>query len=468
MDRNVFVCTMDSLQYRYFAEPLAELADRIGAVRFSNAVSTANETKSSVSGLAAGVYDDTISTKGLPETGGPTPMAEALRGAGYATGHWTDNFLFGARHNYDRGFGAGNLGRPTWKKRAATAVKSSPLSPAFGLFERAYFDVLQPVTSAVGSDDGTFYRTAAELNGAALSWLDGLDGEPHFAWLHYMDAHHPYEPPADYLADIDLRTTRSRSKLGELSRNVIKADGEGYTDDQVADVIATYRACCAYFRDELLAFVEALIERGHFDPDRDVFVLAADHGERLEPDAFPTLGHMPTAAWEESMRVPLAISHPRWDPATVDSQVSLVDLLPTVLEAAGVDVPDSAEGRAAAEPTELAREYAVAVSQPPTSATTYRMVRHESGWKLFGVDWEPTDRVVLSRFDPAEATAEEVVFATEAGSGERPDDPEAARRFEELRERLADRGPPVEPPDGPGADAPEIDEEQLRNLGYLD
>jgi arylsulfatase A-like enzyme len=205
MDRNVLILTVDSLQYDCFAAPLSDIAEQVGAVEFTNAISTAIETRSAMPGLAAGVYDDALATQGPPETGGPPLLAELLAENGYEGGLWTDNVLFSAEYNYDRGFTAGNSGRPTLRKRAATAVQNSPLSPAFGLFEWAYFNVVQRA-SDLGTSDGSFYRSAAELHDGALRWLDEGGDNPYLCWIHYMDAHHPYEPPARYLDDVPLHT----------------------------------------------------------------------------------------------------------------------------------------------------------------------------------------------------------------------------------------------------------------------
>jgi len=41
-------------------------------------------------------------------------------------------------------------------------------------------------------------RTAEEVTGRGLAWLDGHDKTPFFLFLHYYDAHHPYHPPASF------------------------------------------------------------------------------------------------------------------------------------------------------------------------------------------------------------------------------------------------------------------------------
>lgn len=466
----MFVLTADSLQYEYFADALSRIAELTDGVEFTNAVSTAPQTASSMPTLAAGVYHDETPGRGLPESGSPTPLAEVLAEAGYTCGLWTDNTLFGAAYNYDRGFEAGNLGRPSWKKRVANAVRSGPLSPAFELLEWGYFNVYEPVADRVGSETG-FYRPAGDLNRAALDWLATTDGR-RLCWIHYMDTHHPYQPPTTYLADRSLNGDRSRSELGQFTRDVVKRNGAGATDDALEDVVTAYDACCEYLADETVAFVERLLERGHFDPERDVLVFTADHGECLTPEPYGMMGHLPAAFWEDIVHVPLLIARPDWSRETVDDQVSLIDLLPTVLSALGAPIPDGVSGRAASRPAEMGREYAYGLSEPYSpdgDGYTYRSVREESGRKLFGADRFDRNEVIVTGFSPKAVSSERIRHATT--DWESATDRGDSEDWVELLGALDGIGPPVEPRDRDAettARGSEALERHLHDLGYID
>ena len=67
-------------------------------------------------------------------------------------------------------------------------------------------------------------------------------------------------------------------------------------------------------------------------------ILAADHGEALFEHHF--IGHN-TQLYEESIRVPLMVSLPGLEPRRIDHVVELIDIAPTVLELAGLDVQPS-------------------------------------------------------------------------------------------------------------------------------
>lgn len=469
MTRNVFLLTVDSLQEAFFAPYITELAELTQSVEFTNAVAPATHTSSSMPALAAGVYADNISTWGLPEEGDQRTLAEVLSESGYSCGLWTDNFLFGAEYNYDRGFEAGNQGQASWKKKAANIVRSSPLEPAFGLFEYAYFNVFKPLSALGSSNDESFYRSAAELNEAALQWLNDDRNDPQCCWIHYMDTHHPYEPPATYLDDYEFNREWSRSELGQFSRAVVKSDGEGYSTADIEDVTTAYEACCEYLADQLRSFLRSLIERNYFDPDEDVMVITADHGECLTPEQYEVMGHMPPAFWEEIVHVPLAISHPDWEQATIDKQVSLIDMLPTVLNGAGTPVPETVDGAPAGEPADMAREHAISVSQWESPETgeiyTYRSVRDESSWKLSGTRYRDRNETILTQYDVAVPTDEEVRHISETDNG--PKETDAAEWWSTLDRVLAKRGGAIESADS-ARRTTEVNEEHLRNLGYID
>lgn len=283
-----------------------------------------------------------------------------------------------------------------------------------------------------------------------------------------MDAHHPYEPPEEYIDHDALHTDRTRSALGQLSRNAAKSNGTGVSPEEIADVITAYRACCSYLRDELTGFVSELIERGHFDPGQDVFVMTADHGECLTPSKYSMMGHYPPAFWEEVVRVPLAISHPKWESQTTHEQVSLIDLMPTILNAADLPIPDTVEGQARRTPEEMARTNSAFVSRwsgPETSRPSiYRGVRNESGWKQFGLHQNGRDTVVLSRYEREVATNEERVCVLDE---EEPPTDMAVKQQKCLLKEIQRRGTSLDTVED-AASKVQANEEHLRNLGYID
>ena len=471
---NVFILTADSLRADVAEAMAAELADMVDGVRFRQAVATANATAHSIPSMAFGVYRDAVGP--TLESRRITTLAEQLQRESYRTSLWTDNRAFGPQRNFDRGFSRVEGNDDTWRQSLQHVVERFGSPRLFDAAQAVYFRVVRPMLGVIGED--YHYPPAADLHERALEGIREPVSGPQFHWLHYMDTHHPFEPPQEYLDERSFNGSGSRHAVGDLSsRAMISNLGEGLTREDLADVWQAYLASCEYWFDEVRSFVETLLEEGHFVPGRDLLVISSDHGESFDIDAHEMLGHTPTPAfWEDLIRVPLIISHPEWAPGTVTEQVSLIDLMPTVLNAVDASIPDSAVGRAAVTPEDLVREYTYLTAQGPERM--YHGIRWEEGYKLFpnrirvtegnelmaDDDSPDRERVVLTRVDDGD---EEVVFGHDLDRpDERPPDSELTGIYERLLGRLvAERGGLVDDQERQIDD--EI-EEQLRNLGYVD
>lgn len=141
----------------------------------------------------------------------------------------------------------------------------------------------------------------------ALSFLARDDPRPLFAWVHFYDPHDPYVPPEPHASRF-----AGRAYDGEIA----------YMDAQVGRLL------------------EAVAKRG-----RPTIVAAvADHGESLGEHQEPTHAFFVYGA---TQRVPLILSYPGVLPAGREVQplVRVVDVLPTLLQAAQLPVPDDLDGK---------------------------------------------------------------------------------------------------------------------------
>lgn len=483
---NVFVLTVDSLRGDVYEELMRDVTEVIRGVEFTNAFATASNTGSSMPALAAGVYCDEIANGEpnlkLGETRSAddlTTLAEALTEGGYDCSLWTDNVIFGSKRNYDRGFGAGRTGTPNWKKRAQKLVQRTGSNRLFNACRWAYFNVIGRIEERI-SADSNYYLSATTYHEAVLDALEReSSGQMH--WIHYMDVHHPFEAPADYLESRPLHGEWSPAELAELSsRAIIQNRGDGMTDEDIEDIEQAYLAACEYLRDELVSFVETLVDREYYVPGHDVLVLTADHGEGFDRERHGMLGHTPTPSfWDDLVHVPLVIGHPAWEPGTVDCQVSQIDLVPTILRAVDQPVPSSVDGEAATAPTDLCRDHVFFTATGPYR--TYHGIRRETGWKLFSDRISDSESVELTGPDSSHAEQDyERVLLTAVDSGvesvehecpldtrSRPSDSRARRRWLDLREHLRDERGRIATRE---FDAMLSDEtvEQLEQLGYVD
>jgi arylsulfatase A-like enzyme len=151
-------------------------------------------------------------------------------------------------------------------------------------------------------------RPARAVNRDALAWLDGLDPrERVFLFVHYMEPHAPFEPPEP-----------------ELSR---------FADDRYQGEVATSDRAFG----ELLA---GLAARGRLR--RTLVMVVADHGESLGDHGELSHGIF---VYQSTLHVPMILAGPGV-PAqrVVEEPVSLVDLMPTVLAAVGLEGDGEGEG----------------------------------------------------------------------------------------------------------------------------
>jgi arylsulfatase A-like enzyme len=158
----------------------------------------------------------------------------------------------------------------------------------------------------------------------ALAWLDEHEGRDSLLLVHLMDAHLPYKEPKDY------RRMYAGDPPDKLKRDVF------HRPDVVAARLKTDEER-QYIRDRYdnnIRFTDDQLARlyDRLGPD-DVLVFFSDHGEEFwDHDGFEH-GH---TLHEELLRVPLVLVGPGLDAATVDAPVSLLDVMPTVLDLLGL------------------------------------------------------------------------------------------------------------------------------------
>jgi arylsulfatase A-like enzyme/thioredoxin-like negative regulator of GroEL len=156
-------------------------------------------------------------------------------------------------------------------------------------------------------------RRAGEVVARALEWLKQHPKGPFFLWVHLYDAHYPYDPPQPY-----------KSKYATAPY-----DGEiAYTDSAVGKLLSQLRVSGLY--------------------DGAVIAVASDHGEALGDHGEDTHGIF---LYDESIHVPLLIKLPNsraaskpWAAKRIEARVGLMDVLPTLLQTAGVEVPPDVQG----------------------------------------------------------------------------------------------------------------------------
>jgi len=299
--------------------------------------------------------------------------------------------------------------------RTGAFVSAFPLDSRFGLARG--FDVYDDRFVDAQARPAFLEQERSGVATVALArqWIDAAGDAPWFAWVHLYEPHAPYAPPGP---------------LAERFRDR-PYDGEVAAADEA-----------------LGPLVEPLLQAGR--KGRTLVVLTADHGESLGEHGEATHGIF---AYEATLRVPLVLYQPRiLRPRVVSAAARHVDLLPTILDALAVPVPEGLPGRSLLE---------AAAGEPVASVTTY----FEALSGQLNRGWAPLQGVIQERVKYVGLPIPEI-YELESDPSEAKNlaasRPEA---LEALRARLA----PFRRADAGGRPRREEEAtlERLRSLGYL-
>jgi arylsulfatase A-like enzyme len=174
------------------------------------------------------------------------------------------------------------------------------------------------------------------------SWVgENRDHGPIFIWVHLFDPHAPYAPPASFRRDLDPDLASRFPVISWRELEAVAAENDG---DIPADVLAharlLYRGEVEYTDHWIGELLKAFSDDG--DIDDLLVVLTADHGECFERGIF--FEHS-ECLYQEGVQVPLIVHLPGGAPrGRVLRQVSNIDIAPTLLAAAGLDIPEDYSG----------------------------------------------------------------------------------------------------------------------------
>lgn len=261
---------------------------------------------------------------------------------------------------------------------------------------------------------GDLQRSGRDTVDAAMKMLNGAPGSrPVFFMLHLFEPHTPYDPPEPYRS--------------------------AHPDSPYAGEVATADAVLGTFFDGLRA-------AGLYD--RSLIVVLSDHGEGLDDHGEAEHGIF---LYREAIQVPLLVKLPGGEMAgtRVKAPAQLADLMPTIAEVTGFDVPSGAEGVSLLE---LAR-----------GATPDRRIFSETMYPRIHLGWSDLVSLVDDQWHYIDAPRPEL-FDIASDLAERTNVLEANRRV--YAERKAEASLHSRELTAPSDIDPE-DEEKLRALGYL-
>lgn len=294
-------------------------------VLFENAHSNSTWSKPSTTSFMTSLQHPVLGGFGapadpLPE--GARTMAQLLHAAGYQTGVFTSNTWCGTMSSLERGV-----------------------------------DALQETI------DGPSSASSTELQASFFDWRDAYPGEPYWVHFQHTDVHWPWEPVppvAGVIMSPQARRafTETERKLGTaaggLGRSWALRAPQALFDkagidraDYFAGVRDAYDEALAHNDAELGRLVAELKARGEWE--RTILIVTADHGD------WPGLGYL--GVEESEGRIPFLNPYLTHVPLVVvwpghvqggrrlSEPVSLLDLLPTVLDLTRQPHSDYLEGQ---------------------------------------------------------------------------------------------------------------------------
>ena len=333
---------------------------------------------------------------------------------------------------------------------ATAAVSASPIvrnTPSkvnrVGGFGRG-FDVF---------DESCYREDARCINEKALSLLQPTqDSRPWFLYLHYMEPHAPYRPPADHprriapppvqARDQGVSSWARRGEAWPVTRRLYNGNLKyQITPQNTGHLSDLYDEEIAYFDEQFRKLIDELRERRLLE--KTLIVLAADHGEELYEHGH--WGHCRSIAFETVLKTPLVMRIPGGQGLRRDALAENLDIVPTLFDYLGLSAEERGFEGASLRPVienngkvRRASFGMQGVSRTVTDGNSKLVYDLASGnTKIFDLGKDPGEKTDLSARRPEETQRLRAALLRWIESREGPvASGESRRRADELEKRL--------------------------------
>ena len=309
---NLLIVSVDTLRadhvscYGYERETTPNI-DRLASQghRFDSAYTTVPTTLPAHASLFTSLYPSQLSVRrnGEKVPAGVVMLAQILQSSGFTTAGFVSAIPMDARYGLGRGF-------------------------------QTYVDIGGDVRREI---------PAEETLSKATRWLKRHGNDQFFLFVHFYDPHTWYHAPE-----------RFRKKLGapdeqEPPARQFVPNPEEFTPERIEEIITAYDAEIAYADWAVGELLTQLARVGV--EDNTIVVVLSDHGESLD-ELLTRYGYVfdhGEFLYAHQLEIPLIIRTPeeisQGEGIVHEVSVSILDVMPTILDILQIDPPESMEGR---------------------------------------------------------------------------------------------------------------------------
>ncbi len=269
--------------------------------------------------------------------GTPT-LATMLKDAGYDTASVGKmHFNSALKHGFDVRYDLPDFRKELQARKAKPLPDGVAVQPPWKPFH-------DHARVWLNSDNRPFGAVDADMPGTAFAdkaaeFLAAKHAKPFFLMVSFYEPHSPFHYPADFNVKFDPKAFPV-PKVGKEDDWHIPAIFRDLTDAEKQGITAAYFTSMAYLDRNVGRVLDAL-KKAKLD-ENTVVVLTGDHGYML--------GHHGRfekhCCYEPAIRAPLLVRMPGVTKAggSNTALTEFIDIVPTLLDRAGVKVPESVQG----------------------------------------------------------------------------------------------------------------------------
>jgi len=180
---------------------------------------------------------------------------------------------------------------------------------------------------------GHSHVSSPSITRKAISYIEQHQNDRFFLFLHCFDPHYSYIMHEDYDYYPDYDGQLYSGQVVEEQREIAPK----MSPDDIRYIKALYDSEINFTDKYIRVILDKLKELGLYE--NTLIVLTADHGEEFLERGDYWIGHT-NSLYQEQIHVPLVIKPAGHNkPQVVEEYVGLIDLMPTIVERAGLSIP---------------------------------------------------------------------------------------------------------------------------------